>query len=252
MNPISHERFCELAMKSVACQCNPEETAELQSALAQDPELASELAQLHAQAAATKDLLALVQATESEAGSIPEQHRERLRQKVNATYGASKNPAKPKAPPPTIEVSAEDQTRSERGHARRKWKKYIGLLSVALLLLYFLWPGLRYDIAIIKSSFALDWSRKAAFQRAAKSSLSSVSIKEFKPDSRELKEWENTGSARTVKVKCFVNGKVIPTLDSIEVFGRWGDRTFQRTFPVSGTNWNVVLSEVKAFVKSPR
>jgi hypothetical protein len=85
MNPISDERFDELAHKAVAGNCTPEESAELQDAVAESPERAGKLAELHALAAVAKDLLALAKATEATTPALPEHIRVRLQEKLAAT-----------------------------------------------------------------------------------------------------------------------------------------------------------------------
>jgi len=87
MNGMNDQRFHDLAMKVIARQATADERVELDSALADDPRLKEELDRLRASAFVAKEVLPLVDATESTAGDPPAYARQRLQTKVRETLG---------------------------------------------------------------------------------------------------------------------------------------------------------------------
>lgn len=86
MNSMNEDQhFFDLAMKSIAGQSSADEQAELDSMLASRPELKTEFDRLKADADLAGDVLPLMEATEAQAGKLPEYARGRLQTKVRET-----------------------------------------------------------------------------------------------------------------------------------------------------------------------
>src|SRR5437667_12024582 len=89
MISMNDERFFDLAMKAIARQSTDAERAELESLLANQPELKAQFEQIRAEAHLAKEVLPLAAAAESTAGELPGYARERLQTKVRQTLGRS-------------------------------------------------------------------------------------------------------------------------------------------------------------------
>ena len=84
---MSNERFFDLAMKSCTGRCTDAERAELDTMMADSPELKGELEKLRADVRLAREILPLLDAARSSSGEIPAYARERLLTKVRQTLG---------------------------------------------------------------------------------------------------------------------------------------------------------------------
>jgi hypothetical protein len=84
---MSDQEFFDLAMRVIARQATEAEQAELQSMVANQPELEVELEKLQADTRLAREVLPLLAAAESSSGEFPAYARERLQTKVRETLG---------------------------------------------------------------------------------------------------------------------------------------------------------------------
>ena len=114
MNPISEERFYELALKLVLNQCTPGEKAELQAALDKDPRLDSALNTFRAEYTSAKELVSLLAATEATEGKPSENARKQFRKRVDRHFGVVDGelfePTKPGKEPKATMPNSSDRS----------------------------------------------------------------------------------------------------------------------------------------------
>jgi hypothetical protein len=92
MNGMNDQHFFDLAMKVIANQATEAERAELDSITAGDPRSKAELERLRAESRVLKEVLPMVEATETKAGELPGYARTRLQTKVRETLGSTREP----------------------------------------------------------------------------------------------------------------------------------------------------------------
>ena len=116
---MDDQRLFDLAMKVAAHKCTEAERAELETAMAANPELRAEFAKLQEDVLLAKQVLPLVAATESTEGTFPAYARERLQTKVRQTLVESQ-PA--------------------MGKPAWNWRWVLGFATGAALLLFLILP----------------------------------------------------------------------------------------------------------------
>ncbi len=278
MNPISDERFYELAMKSIVGQCSAPEEAELQAELSQNADRAAELPQLRAQAAAARELLALVRATEATRPGLPVSARERLRKRVDETFGQPRDgwrgqPRWAKVPvvvditePPPVPNNPAgpktDDPPSPKGNGG--WKVLLWILVGAALT----WVAysfahrpsppsatarvrIVYEAALIQPMVGRSEKDYAPVIPYLKRTFDGCRVEVFKDGSAELRGWDNTHSQHIVKIKCYLEGGAVGrfrrVVSRVELRGWRGEKTFERSFDVAGDNWEGAILNAWSF-----
>src|SRR5207247_9530783 len=127
MNSMNDQHLFDLAMKVIASQGTEAERAELQSAMAAEPRLRAEFERLRAEARIAKEVLPLVNATESTAVEFPDFARERLQTKVRQTLGRR-------------QISGEHEREKKM---MWKWWWILGLATGAAAVVFLLLPGFK-------------------------------------------------------------------------------------------------------------
>lgn len=87
MNPMNDQRFFDLAMRAIRHQATEAERAELDAAMANQPELRTELERLQADERLAREVLPVAAASEATEAELPGYARGRLRTKVRETFG---------------------------------------------------------------------------------------------------------------------------------------------------------------------
>lgn len=232
MKPDDQE-FFDLAMKSIAGQASDAEKAELDSLLASQPELKVEFNRLKGDADLMGEVLPLMEATEAQAGKLPEYARGRLQTKVRETLrkGRATTVVKPPA---------------------WRWNWAIGLAAAAAIIVgAFLFPSLVAQKMVIQVAMldTVGDVRGTSSNPIAviQQTFSQPKVETFSA-SAELKKWLGDWPAedsKTVKVVYSRNTGEVQVVGHVK-----GKPPFEKTFPVQREEeLPAVLKAVQAFIQ---
>ena len=228
MNSMNDERFLELAMKALGRQATDAERAELETALAKQPERRTEFDRLQSAAGMVKDVLPMVSATEASAGEFPAYARERLQTKVRQTLGAP---------------------RTAKAMSAWNWRWVLGLATGAALVVVLLVPQLNkpseplIQLAMLDTAGAVRGSETNSMG-LLKQQWRDASVQSFEQptllDAWE-KKWENTGR---------VQAKVIydRAAGELRVLVRGAGQPVEKTFVIQ-RDLVETLREAKIFIE---
>ncbi len=231
MNSMNNEHFLNLAMKVIGRQATEAERAELDALLTHDPKLRAEFARLQEDARVAKNVLPLVDATQSETGDLPAYAQGRLQTKVGQTLG---RPATEKEPRRSLALG---------------WRWALRLAAVAAVIVVVLTVFHTPNETVIQVAM-LDTTggtrgtgpnEAALLQEMSKGNP----VQNFSTAS-ELEAWEkkwpNEGRGSAVKII------YDPAAAEVRVFGRSRGTTFQNTFLIE-KDLASTLQRVNTFVR---
>lgn len=228
---MNDERFFDLAMKVIARQATEAERAELDAALAREPELKAKFERLQADVRTANGALPLVDATQATEGELPAYARGRLQTKVRQTLG---RPAVEEGPDRSLVWV---------------WRWVLGLVSATAVVVVVLIPFLRpqpealIQVAILDTGGATrraDTNEVQLFQQ----SWSNAAIR-LLSEPLSLRAWEtNWPAARGADLIKIVYDRAA---GEIRVSGKQDGRGFSKTFPVED-NFAVALKLAKDYV----
>ena len=228
MNSMNDERFLELAMKTMGRHATDAERAELEAALAKQPQRKMEFDRLQSAAEMVKDVLPMVSATEASGGEFPAYARERLQTKVRQTLG---------------------EPRATKATSAWNWRWVLGLATGAALVVVLLVPQLKkpsepvIQLAMLDTAGAVRGSETNTMgllqQQWRGASLQSFDQPSLL-DAWE-KKWENTGR---------VEAKVIydRTAGELRVLVRGAGPPVEKSFVIQ-RDLAETLREAKVFIE---
>ncbi|MBI5821354.1 MAG: hypothetical protein HZA88_20495 [Verrucomicrobia bacterium] len=230
------QQFFDLAMKSFAGQASAAEEAELNSLLTSRPELKAKFDRLKADAGIAKEVLPLMEATEAQAGKLPEYARGRLQTKVRETLRKGQTPTTTVVTP-----------------APWRWGWAIGLAAAAAVTVaVFLIPSLVAQKMVIQVAMLdrIGDTRGTTSNPAAiiQQALNQPKVETFSA-SAELKrwmgDWPTDGQQPVVKVIYDRDAGEVRIVGHIK-----GKPSFEKTFPVQREqDLAAVLKAVQAFIQ---
>lgn len=282
MNPVSDERFMELAMKLIGFECTAEEKAELHRIIEQHPERREQLQKLCISAGISRELLPLANALEATEGKMTAGERDAFklavakRREQKKTQESKTHESRPRAardtkrtatggPSPVIDVEPEPPAAStvppQSGQRSRQGTQRLIVLGIVFALgltaFWFrnsaLFGGIRWKFAIVHPMLSRSDEQVAPLRRYLNRNFSNVSIETVGNGGRDMRDWESSKTPNMVQVKCILEGvRLHPSwlVDRFEVKGWRGNGVeFQKVFQVQDGNWPSALEEVRQFVR---
>ena len=237
MNPMNDERFFDLAMKVIACQCTDAERAELDALLVREPERGAEFARLEADARVAKEALPLVDATQATAGELPAYARGRLQMKVRQTLGRPK--------------TSDEPNRARERSAMWAWQRVLGLVAATAVVVLVALPMFRVSSEPVIQLAMLDTAgtvRGADSNEATllRQSWDKATVNSFS-NADELQAWQTNwptaGKQPIVKIICD------RAAGEVKVLGRWDGKTIEKTFLIE-PDLATALKQAKEFIGS--
>ena len=234
---MNEDRFFYLTMKVIARQATPAEHDELNSLISYQPSLQSEFEQLQESARIAKEVLHLVNATESTTGELPEYARGRLQSKVRQTF-------------PRPQSTREEK--SIKLPWLTAWRTWLGLTCTAATTVILLmssintgWHQLNYQIAVLDlggASRGTDTQEIALIQQNWKGTI----LKNF-ANRADLNHWEKQWRKQVAQSAV----KVVydRTEGEVRVVGRWESKPFEKVFAIE-QDLSATLKQVNEFIKT--
>ena len=233
MNTMNDERFFDLAMKVIAQQATDAERTELNSSMVEDPNRKAEFEGLQTATKLAKDVVPLLEATESTAGEFPMYARGRLQTKVRETLGAH----------PTTRQGTEKK-------APRRWQWVLGIAATTVVVLILFIPIFTPADKMIVQVAMLDSAGSTRGENGDELTIlqkleRAGTVQSFS-QSNELAAWENSwpGKPTQPSVKIIYDR----TAGEIRVSGRWKGEPFQQTFLVE-RDLETTLREAENFIR---
>jgi hypothetical protein len=229
MNRPDEPRIAELAMKAAARQLTPAEQAEVAALQAGEPAGRREFEQRLAEAKALAEAASLLKATESRSGELPGYARERLRTKVQQTYGAP--------------VSAP----AEAASAWTAWRRWLSVAAGAAAifcaaLLLFPAQAPLLQVAMLDPVGATRGGPNPELT-ALREAWPKRAVSEFRTQA-ELDAWGQTVTGKASDLALIIYDR---SAGEIRVSGSRKGTPFSKTFSVE-TDLKRVLAEAERFV----
>jgi hypothetical protein len=233
---MNNDRFFDLAMKVIARQATEAERAELDTLVAQQPELKAEFERLQADVRLAREVLPLVSATEATAPELPAYARGRLQTKVRETLGR---------PAATDRGSEQDALGT-----LWKWRWMLGLAAATAVVALVLLPVFSrsgppmIQVAMLDTAGATRGSdtNEALLLRQA---WGSAAVDSF-TGTEALRAWETNWPAQNKRpvVKVVFDRAA----GEVRILGRWKGESFTNTFLVE-RDLATTLEQAKSFIK---
>src|SRR6266568_2551372 len=233
---MNTERFFEFATKACAGQCTDAERAELESMLASEPELRVELKRMQADARLAREVLPLLEASESSSEEFPAYARERLQTKVRQTLAGRK-------------ASTEPAGETERKMMWR-WRWVLGLASATALAAFLMLTLVNrpsepvIQVAMLDTAGATRGfdTNEAALLRQT---WEKVTVDSFS-NVEDLRAWE-------AKLRAQVKSRAVKVVfdraaGEVRISGRWKGRSFEKAFLIE-QDLATTLQQADAFIK---
>jgi hypothetical protein len=277
MNPVSDERFLELAMKLIGFECTAEEKAELHRIIDQFPERREQLQKRCISAGISRELLPLLNALEATEGkmtagemdafkaAVAKRREQKKTHKSGSRAAGDTKRTASGGPSPMIDVEPGPPAAStlppHPGKRSRQGIQRLIVLGVAVALgLTAFWfrnsgifGGIRWKFAIVQPMFGRSDEQVAPLRRYLHHNFSNVSVETMKNGGREMRDWESSKTRNMVQVKCIlegIRGHQSWLVARFEVKG-WRENgvEFQKIISVQDGNWTLALEQVRQFVR---
>ena len=109
-----------------------------------------------------------------------------------------------------------------------------------------------YEVAVVDKSMTGKWEGEREFKKHVQETFGVSELRRFQPKTKELYDWIDSPSPRTVKIICLLDGWRSPDIKQVDVRGFSGDKALKTTFKVEEKRWREALDQAKTYAEAQK